>query len=78
MLANLIGGFITILVGVTLMPTIAEEVARARFVGGGTVATNVTGAASTIINLTTLFFAIGIMSAGISLAVGGLRQAGLV
>ena len=71
MLGNLIGGFIVILVGVTLIPTIADEIASAQ---DG----NVTGAASTILGLTTIFYALGIMSAGVSLAVGGLRNAGLV
>lgn len=70
-LGNLIGGFIVILVGVTLIPSVADNVVSAQ---GG----NVTGAASTVLGLTTIFFALGIMSAGVSLAVGGLRQAGLV
>jgi len=71
MLGNLIGGFIVIVIGVTLMPIVADEVVRAQ---GG----NVTGSASTILGLTPLFFALGIMSAGISLTVSGLRNAGLV
>ncbi len=71
MLGRLIGGFITILVGVTILPTVADEVSVAQ---GG----NVTGAASTITGLITLFFALGVMSAGISIAVGGLRDAGLM
>ena len=71
MLGNLLGGFIVIVVGVNLMPTVANQVAGAQ---GG----NVTGAASTILGLTPLFFALGIMSAGISLTVSGLRNAGLV
>ena len=71
MLGNLIGGFITILVGVNLLPTVANQVVSAQ-------AGNVTGAASTILGLTTLFFSLGIMAAGIALAVGGLRNAGLV
>ena len=70
-LANLIGGFVVILVGVTLMPTIADQVTAAQ---GG----NVTGAASSILDLVTIFFALGIMAAGVALAVSGLRQAGLV
>jgi len=70
-LANLIGGFIVILVGVTLLPEVADQVVSAQ---GG----NVTGAASTVLGLTTTFFALGIMAAGVSLAVNGLRQAGLV
>ena len=71
MLGNLIGGFIVIIIGVNLIGTVADEVASAQ-------AGNVTGAASTILGLTPLFFALGIMSAGVALAVGGLRNAGLV
>lgn len=70
-LANLLGGFIVILVGVNLMPSIADQVIAAQ-------SGNVTGAASTVLGLTTIFFALGIMAAGVSLAVGGLRNAGLV
>jgi len=77
MLGNLLGGFIVILVGVTLMPTVGDAVYGARFNATGT-ATNVTGAASTVLGLTNIFFALGIMSAGVGLAVGGLRNAGLV
>ena len=80
MLGNLIGGFITILVGVSIAPTVANEVAAARYINGtashGT--TNVTGAASTLVNLTTLFFCLGIASAGIAIAAQGLRAAGML
>lgn len=71
-LANLIGGFVVILIGVNLLPTVANEVAVAQ------ANSNVTGAASTIVGLTTIFFSLGIMAAGVALAVGGLRNAGLV
>jgi len=71
MLGNLVGGFIVIIIGVNLIGTVADEVVAAQ---DG----NVTGAASTILGLTPLFFALGIMSAGVALAVGGLRNAGLV
>ena len=71
MLANLIGGFIVILIGVNLIPIVADQVSIAQ-------AGNVTGAASTILGLTTIFFALGIMSAGVALSIGGLRNAGLV
>ena len=71
MLGNLIGGFFVIIIGVNLIGTVADEVVRAQ---NG----NVTGAASTILGLTPLFFALGIMAAGVALAVGGLRNAGLV
>jgi len=71
MLGNLIGGFIVIIIGVNLIGTVADEVVSAQ-------AGNVTGAASTILGLTPLFFSLGIMSAGVALAIGGLRNAGLV
>lgn len=61
-----------ILIGVNLLPTVADQVALAQANG------NVTGATDTIIGLTTIFYALGIMSAGVALAVGGLRSAGLV
>jgi hypothetical protein len=71
MLGNLIGGFIVIIVGVNLMPTVADQVEAAK-------TGNVTGAAATILSLTPLFYALGIMSAGVALTVGGLRNAGVM
>lgn len=71
MLGNIIGGFITILVGVTLVPTVADEVVAAQ---GG----NVTGAASTILGLTTLFFTLAIASVGIGVAASALQRSGLM
>ena len=77
MLGNLLGGFIIVLVGVNLIPVIADSVYGAQNCATSG-CTNVTGAASTILGLTTIFFALGIMAAGVSLAIGGLRNAGLV
>lgn len=71
MLGNLLGGFIIIIVGVNLLPTVADQVVAAR-------AGNVTGAAGTIVGLVPLFFALGIMSAGVAITVGGLRNAGVM
>jgi multisubunit Na+/H+ antiporter MnhG subunit len=71
MLGNLIGSFITIVVGVNLVPTVANQVVAAQ-------TGNVTGAASTLLGLTTLFFALAIMSSAIAAAAIALRQAGLV
>ena len=71
MLGNLIGGFIVMLVGTTLIGTVANEIKTAQ-------AGNVTGAASTILGLTTIFFALGIASAGIAIAAQGLRAAGMM
>lgn len=72
-LGRLIEGFITVLIGVNLLPSVANQVA------GATVATgNVTGAAATVTNLVTLFFALGVMTAGVNIAVGGLQDVGLI
>jgi len=79
MLGNIIGGFIVILVGVTLAPTVAAEVRGARGnVTGIGVGTNVTGAANTILGLTTLFYCLSIAGAAIGIATVGLRNAGLM
>jgi hypothetical protein len=82
MLGNLIGGFITILVGVNLIPTVADSINDARYVNasGGATPDNtlVTGTAGTILGLVTLFFALGVMASGVALAVQGLKNAGLV
>lgn len=71
MLGNLLGSFIIIVVGVNLIPTVADQIVAAQ-------AGNVTGAASTILGLTTLFYALGIVSSSISLTVSGLRNAGVM
>ena len=71
MLGNLIGGFIVILVGTTLIGTVADEIANAK-------TGNVTGASATILGLTTIFFALGIASAGLAVAAQGLRAAGMI
>jgi xanthine/uracil permease len=72
MLGNIIGGFIVILVGVTLAPTVADEVAGAQNNG------NITGASSTILGLTTLFYNLSIASTAIGIAATGLRNSGLM
>ncbi len=74
MLGNLIGGFIVILIGVSLIPTVADEVADATTAAS----TNLSSAARTILDLTPLFYALGIMSAGVALASQGLRAAGML
>ena len=81
MLGNLIGGFIVIIVGVSLLPTIADEIVSVTSNSSGTVGgngVNVTGTTATVLNLVPLFFALGIMSAGVAITVGGLRNAGIM
>ena len=72
MLGNLIGGFIVILVGSSLMPTVAQQIGTAQADG------NVTGAADTLLGLTTLFYALAIATAAIAIASVGLRNSGMM
>jgi hypothetical protein len=78
MLGNLIGGFLTILVGTTLVPVVADSIFDVTHNSSGDIAGNITGPASTIVGLTTLFFVLGVTSAGIALATQGLRSAGIL
>jgi hypothetical protein len=71
-LGRLLEGFIVVLVGVNLAPSVAQQVGTAQADG------NITGASSTIIGLTTLFFVLGVMTAGVQIAVGGLADIGLI
>jgi uncharacterized membrane protein YhaH (DUF805 family) len=71
MLGNLIGGFIVILVGTSLIGTVADQIEEAK---DG----NVTGSSATVLGLTTIFYALGIASAGIAIAAQGLRAAGML
>lgn len=72
MLGNLIGGFIVILVGTSLAPTVAQQVGTAQNDG------NITGAADTLLGLTTLFYALAIATSAIAIAAQGLRNSGLM
>lgn len=71
-------GFITVIVGVSLIPTVANTIAIASENGTSGHPGNITGSALSILELTTLFFALGIMVAGIGIAVGGLADIGLI
>lgn len=79
-LADIIGGFIVVLIGTSLMPSVAEAIWESTTSvnsTGGQNPTNVTGVSATLIGLSTLFFALGIMSAGVAIATNGLRKAGM-
>lgn len=71
MLGNIVGGFVVIVVGVTLAPTVADEVENAT-------TGNVTGSSATILDLTTLFYCLGVASVGIAISAQGLRAAGML
>ncbi len=74
MLGNLIGGFIVVMVGINLIPEIAKQVTEIQGANNATI----DGPAADILGLTTIFFALGIMAAGVSLAIGGLKNGGIM
>ena len=76
MISRLIGGFVAILIGVSLIGPIAEEVNTAA-AAGGNLATN-TSWGATVLKLVPGFFALGILGIGIAVTYGSLRDAGVV
>ena len=76
MIANLIGGFISILVGTSLIGPVANEVAGAAATGTN-LSTNTAWGAS-VLNLVPGFFALAILGIGVAVTYTSLRQAGIV
>lgn len=71
MLGNILYGFIIIVVGVNLAPTVANQVAAAQ------ANTNFSSTDTTLLGLVTTFYVLAVMSVGISILATGLRSAGL-
>jgi len=93
MIANLIGGFISILIGVSLIGPIATQISSAASTvnASGQTCTYAVDHAyancqlymsstwgATVINLVPGFFALGILGIGIAVTYSSLRQAGIV
>ncbi|MGA2130634.1 MAG: hypothetical protein ABSG05_03435 [Candidatus Pacearchaeota archaeon] len=86
MLGNLITGFLIILVGVNIAPTVASQVQVAVYpwsngTGPGanlTPSDNFTNGSGAVLTLVTLFFVLAVAVAAMDIAVVGLRQSGLV
>lgn len=76
MIANLIGGFVAILIGVSLVGPISTEVNTAAVSGGALYNASTWGA--TVLNMVPGFFALGILGIGIAVTYSSLRQAGIV
>jgi hypothetical protein len=77
-LGNIIGGFITVLVGVNLVPVVADQISVATFDQVTNASTNITGVSATLLNLTTVFFALAVMAAGVTITVVSMRNAGVL
>lgn len=76
MIANLIGGFVSILIGVSLVGPISTEVNNAAATGGALA--NATSWGATVLKMVPGFFALGILGIGIAVTYSSLRQAGIV
>ena len=76
MIANLIGGFIAILVGTSLIGPVADECAQASVATGNLTAMSSWGA--TVMKLVPGFFALAILGVGVAVTYQSLRQAGIV
>jgi len=86
MIANLIGGFVSILLGTSLIGPISDEVLTAACSSNHSLSGtscnsalyNTTGWGATVLKLVPGFFALSILGIGIAVTYTSLRQAGVV
>jgi hypothetical protein len=76
MINRLIGGFVAILIGVSLIGPIATQVNTAT--GAATNLTLMSSWGSAVLKMVPGFFALGILGIGIAVTYGSLRDAGVV
>jgi hypothetical protein len=76
MIANLIGGFVSLLIGVSLIGPIATLVNSTAAAGGDLV--NASSWGASVLLMVPGFFALGILGIGIAITYSSLRQAGIV
>ena len=76
MISRLIGGFVSILIGVSLIGPVSSEVNTAASSTGALYNSASWGA--TVLKLVPGFFALGILGIGIAVTYGSLRDAGVV
>ena len=76
MIANLIGGFVSIIIGVSLIGPVSTEVNTVAATGGALANSSSWGA--TVLKMVPGFFALGILGIGIAITYSSLRQAGIV
>lgn len=76
MLGQILVTFITILVGVNLVPSVADSVHDATYFDNGTAGSNITGAGLAIFDLIPLFFVLGIVITAIQSSVAILGKMG--
>lgn len=76
MISRLIGGFVAILIGVSLVGPVAEEVDAASN-SSSVLAGNLSWGA-TVLRLVPGFFALGVLGVGIAVTYGSMRDAGVL
>jgi len=76
MIANLIGGFVSILVGVSLIGPISAEVQSVT--QANSALQNATSWGATVLQLVPGFFALAILGIGLAVTYASLRQAGVL
>lgn len=76
MINILIGGFVAILIGVSLIGPIADQVNTVTVTGGALY--NSSSWSVSVLNMVPGFFALGILGIGIAVTYGSLRDAGVV
>jgi len=76
MMAELIGGFIAILIGISLIGTISNEVNTVTTSTGSLA--QVSGWGNTVLGMVPGFFALGILGIGIAVTYSAMREAGIV
>ena len=76
MISRLIGGFVAIIIGVSLIGPISTEVNTAAASGTNLYNTSQWGA--TVLKLVPGFFALGILGIGIAVTYGAMRDAGVL
>jgi len=76
MIANLIGGFVAIIVGVALIGPVSTQVRNASATGSDLQLVSSWGA--TVLEMVPGFFALSIMGIGIAITYSSLRSAGIV
>lgn len=76
MIANLIGGFISIIVGTSLIGPVADEISLVAVTNGALYNSSSWGVS--VLNLVPGFFALSILGIGVAVTYTSMRQAGIV
>ena len=75
MISKLIGGFIAILIGVSLIGTVSNEVNSATMAGSQL--QSISGWGNTVLGLVPGFYALALMGIGVAVVYSALKEAGM-